>query len=204
MDLFEFARQLQDFDELEIIDGLLHARSHIDETPLDKPWSMTLADIAAVDIRLPVAIEAYIAHHESNNDFSNIISAPLLMETALYWTGTKLIPTDWGVLPYHKLCYFREVELAATQQKVVIVVQRCVTKPYTSKDGVQIRHIQGFGGMTRPVDIVWLDNQFPGWKQRYPVALALGYEGEELLEQVLTKEEPSESIALNSQGITFD
>lgn len=204
MNLLEFADQLKDFDRMVLEDDVLKAVSREDKTPLVTPWSMSLEDIKAVDKRLPLAIDAQIAHDQSNKDYSNKVSAARLRETAIYWTGTKLIPTDWGVIPYHRLCYFTEVNLEAEKPRVVIVVQRCSIMRFTSKEGVEIKHVQMFGGMTRPVDIVWLDTTFPGWQGRYKAAVGLGYEGEELLQQVLYNAIPLIEATPSTNDITFD
>lgn len=204
MDLFQFAEQLKEFAKLKVENGMVTALTKEDKTPLTTPWSMSLEDIKAIDSRLPYAIEAQLTHNQSNNDYSYTVSASLLLETALYWTGTKLIPTDWGIIPYHKLCYFDEVKLDDERPRVVIVVLRCAVMPYTAKDGAEIKHVLQFGGMTRPVDIEWLDTKFPDWRNRYSVAVGLGYEGEELLNQVLTTASPLQSTPTSTDGITFD
>lgn len=165
-------------------------RSRIDRLPM----RFTVDDLTAVNDKLPLAINALLhmqavdENYGPHDDERYILSGIPLRNTLHLWLGDKVLKTiDGDVVHYEILENFVADPLDTSAHVVKIKALVATVNSHTSDTGEIVNIV--YGGDSCIVDVCpsWLEDTYPGWRQRYQVLAALGYSAFETLQQTLAK-----------------
>lgn len=206
MNLSEFTNLLIDVNLLDVKgDKIIEPRLKANKDK-EQLFSMAIDDLAEIDHRIPAAIEGQLAVTKEIMEGKALktIYGHLFRRTLQIWQNEKMIPTiEAGVIAYDTLWDFEKVKLNKKKQLVQMAIFGSRIRDFTSKDGVSIKLSGRTLKETFTVCPVWLEDNYPGWKNRYLVASALGYEGQELVNYTLSDTVELMTAPNSVDGVTF-
>lgn len=198
--------QLQNFiDSIASTDTLFVA-----EEILEAPQSglaLTFQELAEVDSRLPHAVDAILSYAQmkSADPELNSFKVSLLSDTVMHWDAARTIETtNEGTVPYLELLWFSYVSFEADPPHAMLGLRKGYVCEHSFGNNESLEFIAKYETGVSPVNLTWLDENFPQWRTRYSMAETLGLESEELLKTVLTTARQAAPIAVNVQDISFD
>lgn len=207
MTLIEFEEMLGSIDFLEVEDGAItEGRNKINA---DKPslLHLSLAELRAIDKRLPAAIEGQLEVSKviMNGKPVSTIYAHLLKRTIMVWHGKEMIHTlEAGAIPYQGFVDIEVIKLRSKRPEMRLTLYGSRVHDFTSSEGVTIKVAERTLKETFTISPKWLEENYPGWKNRYLAASALGYTEEELVKYTLPENLQTPNVDTSIAGLTFE
>lgn len=206
MNLVRLAAELENVYKIRVDGDVLREVLTDSGIVKSKVFCVTIAELADIDARLPAAIEGQLAAAQdiTKGAAPDIFFGSLLRDTLLFWEEVNLINTLCsGVIPYRRLVSFEDVCLNEAVPRVSLYLYGGEVSNFTSSQNITIKLVKRTGGYIYMICPEWLEQNYPGWKNRYYAGEALGCSGVDLLEYVLPKDMPTYSVAPDMAQVKF-
>lgn len=184
--LLQFRAAIENINAFKYKDGVLTERRLLSRGGNADRLVLVVEDLRKIDRRLPGLITALLEPRpqtltENSNDYQVVYTNPI-KDTLAFWNNPRWLKTvDGQMAAYRLFISFEDVNLAAVPQVIEIFAWNRSLGAYALEDGEEILYARGTVPERFSVCPDWLAYTYPNWVRRYENALALGYDGPDLV-----------------------